>query len=213
MTRCFNWPIVSLEDRVQPITFCSWVLYNMKKSQPSPHIQGTTPLPGNTVDSALSPGCVHAALFTGTPPHITASSRQVGRIKGIVRDAARVWWEATTLKQHFTSTHYILHNSEDLVNIMRAARSSALGAIFMGTSEKPACNTAIIIDSKKAVLYWPNGKSQCNVTLALDLIKKSCWKHCHVPITSRPAGQLTVIEGNFPACGENQEVKTTIGPL
>lgn len=37
--------------------------------------------------------------------------------------------------------------------------------------------------------------------------------HCHVPITSRPAGQLIVIEGNFPACGDSQEVQTTIGPL
>lgn len=97
---------------------------------------------------------------------------------------------------------------------MRATWRSRPRSVFMGRSVKPMSNRAISIDGgRQSCFPGPNGESQCNIILTFDLIKKSCWKLCHVPITWRPAGQLTVIEGNFAACGDIQEVQTTIGPL
>lgn len=80
----------------------------------------------------------------------------------------------------------------------------------MGRSVKAMSNSAISIDRERQCCFTG---LMAKANLAFDLIKKSCWKHCHVPITSRPAGQLTVIEGNFAASRDIQEVKTATAPL
>lgn len=121
-----------------------WSIPRPRRKKAEPRVHTMSPLLGNIHGSRLSPPWLHLCLFTETQPNNKARS-QVGRIKGIVRDTAAVWWEVTTLKQHFTSTHYILHNSEDLRDVMRATRS----AVFMGRFVKAMSNTAISIDSNR----------------------------------------------------------------